>query len=136
MSRQSAWQIPQPANDRELMEAWQQAFAYTGGYHPAYGTHDLLSYSPYMQGPQLPVYDTSGSASLPVAGWEWPVQNIPLVYPEIAPGASLPQLEPSPEAEIISEEPLTEIQELKQVVLALEHRTEEMEECFGSLQNE
>jgi len=134
MSRQSAWQIPQLGNDQELMEAWQHAFAYTGGYYPVYGTHGLLSYPPYTQGPQLPVCDSSGSASL--ADWEWPLQNIPSNYPDITPDASLPQTQPAPEAETFSEEPLTEIQELKQVVLGLQHRAEELEERFENLQNE
>ena len=117
------------------MEAWQQAFAHTG-YHPTYEMQDLLSYPPYTQGPQLPVFDSSSSASLPMADWEWPLQDIPVEYPEIAQDASSRQTQMAPEAKTFPEEPLAEIQELKQVVLRLQHRAEKLEERFGNLQNE
>ncbi len=67
MLRQSAWQIPQSGNDQKLqklMKAWQHAFAYTEGYYPSYKMHNLLSYSPYKQNPQLLMCNSSDSVSL------------------------------------------------------------------------
>ncbi len=118
------------------MKAWQHVFVYTEGYYSAYEMHVLLSYSSYMQGLQLSVCDLSGSVSLSIADWEWPVQNISLNYSEIASDASLLQTQLASEVKTFFEKPLTEIQELKQVILKLQHRAEKLKKCFENLQNE